>query len=296
MWAYVVRRLLLMVPTLFGISLINFALINAADPDHTSTISVEGSLDATASIEAGEADRILRQTFNLDKPAFLNTRFTLTDSEIAWRLTTPLRAYALPARKIADRDALDDYGRTIVPHLIRILENGIDHADYERRWAEARAGWLRGDRPVGELAWPPPEAPTAVDPQRLRRLALDRLYANAPRRARVRYGGEQSPEDVAYNSEVRAEQRDLRALFELPPAEGAAGWTAWYAENRAEWEYDFGDKTRMLLLDTRFAKYWARLLSFDLGESFDYRRPVSELIFERLHVSLTLSFGALLLA
>ena len=36
---------------------------------------------------------------------------------------------------------------------------------------------------------------TAPSPSRL---ALDRLYANAPRRARVRYGGDQSADDVAY--------------------------------------------------------------------------------------------------
>ena len=31
MWAYILRRVILMVPTLIGISLINFLLINAAD-------------------------------------------------------------------------------------------------------------------------------------------------------------------------------------------------------------------------------------------------------------------------
>ena len=123
MWTYVVRRLLLMIPTLFGISLINFALINAADVSRSSTISAEGSLDASASVEAGEADRILRATFNLDKPVFFNTRYSLSDGEILWRLTTPLRVYSLPAEKVKDRDTLDDYGRTIVPHLVRIAQS-----------------------------------------------------------------------------------------------------------------------------------------------------------------------------
>ena len=302
MWTYLVRRLLLMIPTLFGISLINFGLINAADVSHTSTISTEGSMDASASVEAGEADRILRATFNLDKPVFFNTRFGLQDAEILWRLATPLRTYSLPAEKVADRDTLDDYGRAIVPHLVRIAAADLTRyeADYAERWADARKTWLTSDKPVGEVAWPPPPQPPPFDGDfrtRLRRLALDRLYANAPRRARVRYGGEQSAEDRAYNKQVREEQRELRTFFEeKDPARAIALWTAWYERNRAEWDYSFGDKVSMLLLETRFAKYWARLLTFDLGESFDYRRPVSELIFERLHVSLTLSFGALLLA
>jgi len=302
-WTYVVRRLLLMIPTLFGISLINFALINAADVSHTSTISTEGNLDASASVEAGEADRILRATFNLDKPVFFNTRFLLEDSEILWLLTTPVRVYSLPAEKVEDRDTLDDYGRTIVPHLVNLAMAGSltdFREDYEERWAKARDTWLTSDRLVGEVAWPPPPRPPPFDDDfraRLQRLALDRLYANAPRRARVRYGGEQSAKDRAYNKQVREEQRLLRSFFdEKDPLEATLRWTRWYEWNADEWEYSFGDRVSMLLFETRFAKYWARLVTFDLGESFDYRRPVSELIFERLHVSLLLSFGALLLA
>ena len=86
MTAYLIRRLLLMIPTLFGISLINFALINLAPAQRASTVSEEGNLDASASVEAGEAERIFRQTFNLDKPVFLNARYDLEDGEIFWRL------------------------------------------------------------------------------------------------------------------------------------------------------------------------------------------------------------------
>ena len=90
---------------------------------------------------------------------------------------------------------------------------------------------------------------------------------------------------------VRAEQRELLAIFELgrkdTPA-GVARWAAWFEANKSEWDYSFGDKASMLFLETRFAKYWSALLSFDLGDSFNYRRPVSGLILERLHISLTL--------
>ena len=53
----------------------------------------------------------------------------------------------------------------------------------------------------------------------------------------------------------------------------------------------------MLFFETRFAKYWSALMSFDLGDSFNYRRPVSELILRAAaHLAHAVSFGALLLA
>jgi ABC-type dipeptide/oligopeptide/nickel transport system permease component len=310
MWVWALRRFLLMIPTIFGISLINFALINIGDPQRTTSVDPEGKVDPSKSVEAGEAERIFRQTFNLDKPVFLNTRYGLEDGEILWRLATPLRAYALPVQKKENLEALEDYGRTIVPHLVRIAKaaearDAALRADYEARWAEAREVWLAGDRPLGDVAWPPPTAPPPFDEafhERVLELSLHRLYANAPRRARVKYSGALDPEDEAYNREVRGEQRELKLLFlrslEGPEGrrEALAGWVRWYGERRAEWDYSFGDKASMLFLETRFARYWAKLLTWDLGDSFQYRTPVSRLILDRLHISLRLAFGSLLLA
>ncbi|MHC4409251.1 MAG: hypothetical protein ACYS0F_09630, partial [Planctomycetota bacterium] len=112
MWAYFVRRVLLMIPTLFGISLFNFLLINAADAPRAQGVSEDGTVDASASVEAGEAERIFRGTFNLDKPVLFNTRFGLEDTEILWLITAPRRvSSSIEDAKIA-RDTLEDYGRT----------------------------------------------------------------------------------------------------------------------------------------------------------------------------------------
>ena len=156
-----------------------------------------------------------------------------------------------------------------------------------------KSGRFFTDEFRGEFSW------NGYENNVLLRKTLDRLFANAPRRARVRYGGEQSKQDRAFNTEVRAERRELQAIFNLSrkdPAAAVARWGEWFDRNGSEWDYSFGDRMSMLFFETRFAKYWSALLTFDLGDSFNYRRPVSELIFERLHISLTLSFGALLLA
>ena len=310
MWAWFLRRLLLMVPTLFGISIINFIIINVGDPKRTSSANPDGKVDPSKSVEAGEAERIFRQTFNLDKPVLLNTRYDLEDGEGLWKLTTPLRAYSLAKERKANLEKLEDYGRTIVPHLVRLARaaangDGGLRSDYEERWREARAVWLKSDRPPDEIPWPPPETAPPFDEAfhgRVLELSLHRLYANAPRRARVQYGGGISDEDRAYNKEVREEQRALRAIF-LESMTGPTGeraalekWTAWYEVRRDEWDYSFGEKASMFFTETRFWAYWDKLLKFDLGDSSFYRRPVWELIWERLHISLILSFGSLLLA
>ncbi|MEM8883172.1 MAG: hypothetical protein AAGD14_03800, partial [Planctomycetota bacterium] len=106
MWAYFVRRFLLMIPTLFGISLFNFLLINAAEAPRSTNVSEDGTVDASASVDAGEAERIFRSTFNLDKPVLFNTRYDLQDTEIFWLLTSPLRRYESIAQAKRARDNL----------------------------------------------------------------------------------------------------------------------------------------------------------------------------------------------
>ncbi len=309
MLSWAIRRLLLMIPMLFGISLINFAIINFSDPTRTSAANADGRVDPSQSVEAGEAERIFRQTFNLDKPAFFNTRYNIEDDEILWRLMTAQRVYALPSARTGNLKVLEDYGRTIVPHLVRLAKKGrdrkCDYDSYNERWKAERSVWLKHDRPIGDIEWPPPADAPAFDEafqEIVLELALHRLYANAPRRAHVKYGGGLSKEDAAYNREVRAEQRNLKTLFleGLKDEEGRrsalAGWSAWSEGHADEWEYSFWRKTEMLFFETRFARYWKRLVSFDLGDSFLYRTPVSTLIWERLHISLILSFGSLILA
>jgi peptide/nickel transport system permease protein len=269
-------------------------------------VSAEGIVDASASVEAGAAERIFRGTFNLDKPVLFNTRFMLSDEDIFWLITTPMRPYSSIEEKKKARDTLEDYGRTIVPHLIRIGEFSHDvpaevRGDYEERWSDQRGNWEK----VEGAPWPPPESPPPFDEAfgtDLLGRVLDRLYANAPRRPRVRYGEKLSEAEEAYNQEVRDEQRRLRAIFmrtrgDAPDPDTAMDeWRAWYEENEAEWDLSFADRISMFFLETRFAKFWANLLKGDLGDSFIYRRPVTDLIFERLHISMTLAFGSLILA
>jgi peptide/nickel transport system permease protein len=300
-----------MVPMLFGISLVNFAIITFAEPPRSSRVSEKGDFDRSSSMEANEAEHIFRQTFFLDRPRFWNARYGIEDEEVLWHLASTQRAWELPKERHQARYALDDYGRVIVPHLLRIagwaiadrapLREGPLRQAYEARWRVARRAWVDEGRPPGDIEWPPPaEAPPFDDAfcERLGTLALDRLANNAPRRPEVVYG-KISPEVQARNREVRLEQVLLRGIFldrAATDAQKLARWKEWADERRDEWEYTREEKVRMLFLETRFAKFWENLLSFDLGTSFVHRKKVWTLIGERIHVSLILSFGSLLLA
>ncbi|MHC4222564.1 MAG: hypothetical protein ACYSUN_01115, partial [Planctomycetota bacterium] len=303
MWTYVVRRLLLMVPTLFGITIINFAIINLAPAPRSSNVQPSGDFDASKSMEADEAVHIFRKTFYLDRPVFLNTRYALADGEVFWRLVSPLNDWISPAEKRKAQYELDDYGRAIVPHLLRIArEPGRVREGYAERWRDARESWITAGRPPGDVVWPPPEEPPPFDDAfrtRVAELALARLANNAPRRPEVVYGGDITDEVLAHNTEVRKEQARLRGIFlddQSSTEEKLGLWQVWQEANAAEWDYSFGDKVRMLFLETRFAKFWENLLNFDLGISFIHRQKVWKLIGDRLHVSLTLALGSLLIA
>jgi peptide/nickel transport system permease protein len=306
---YVLRRLLLMIPMLFGISIVNFLIINAGEAPRMSNVNEAGDFDASASMQANEREHIFRRTFNLDKPRFYNMRYSLRDEEVLWLLASPQRVWEIPADRKDAMHSLDDYGRVIVPHLLRIARAALHdadaldglRADYQLRWKEVRVRWLAEGRPPGDIEWPPPEEPPSFDAAfrtRLAELTLARLANNAPRRPEVIYG--EIPPDVRErNREVRREQTRLRRIFRDPrttEAEKLEQWQAWADEHAAEWNYSTGDKVEMFLLETRFAKFWANLLSFDLGTSFTHRKKVWALIGERIHVSLTLSLGSLVLA
>ncbi len=312
MGTYIVRRLLLMVPTILVISVINFAIINAAPAPRLSNVNADGIFDKSASAEANEGEFIFRQTFALDKPVFWNTRYALDDAEILWRVSSYLRPWELPKDRRAHRDTLADYGRVIIPHLVRICDAATAPlgawpeawaADYARRWREARELWMKAGRPPdASVAWPPPEEAPPSDAAwraRLARYALDRLANNAPRRPVFAYGEDVTDEILERNRAIRREAIQLRSIWNDAGAtdrQKAERWKAWYEERKAEWEYSAGDKFAMCLGETRFAKFWGNLLTGDLGTSFKHRKKVWTLIFERLHISLTLSFGSLLLA
>lgn len=263
MRAYVLRRLLLMIPTFFGISLVLFAVLNFA-PGRPGSAQSQDIAQTLRSADSQESYRIFREQFFLDKPVLLNTRFALSAESVDRELEIASgKTQGTAAERIAAQEGLEDYGQYGVPHLMR----NLDHPD-----------------------------------KRVRDVTVFFLRLNAPRPLRDPYDPHPSPEVHAYNREVNAERAQLRELKYLPetPEEKKLdvirAWKRWYAGHTDRFHYDFGDKVRILFFDTRFARYWWNLLRLDFGVSLVSREPVVATLVSKLKYSLTLSVGSLLLA
>lgn len=268
MKVYLIKRLLLMIPTFLGITLIVFAVLNFA-PGRPGAAQQGADLERDIRGEqTEESHRIFREQFHLDKPVMLNTLFALKseDVEVPLQLLAG-RVPADAAQRIAARERIDAQGGYAVPHLIEIV-----------RRADAEGDMALRDRGVFFL-------------QRAARRPLVDPYAPDP-----------TAEQRARNRAIGAENVAIRALRYLPetPEEEKrrvlAGWEAWYDAHRARWQYDRADKLRILFLDTRFAAYWHNLIRLDFGVSLVTKRPVLGTLISKLPYSLTLSVGSLLLA
>ena len=82
MRAYVLKRLLLMIPTFFGISLVVFVVMNLA-PGRPG--GAQATQDLSASVtgaDSQESYRIFREQFGLDRPVLFNTRIWLGQDDV----------------------------------------------------------------------------------------------------------------------------------------------------------------------------------------------------------------------
>ena len=269
MRAYVIKRVLLMIPTFVGITLLVFAVLNFAPgkPGALQQAGADAASDARGA-DTQESQRIFREQFGLDKPVLVNRLFALERAEVE----TALREAAgegevTLAERIAAQERLEDYGSYAVPSLIAVLRDAHAAGD-----SVLRSNVLRA---LGPAARRPLVDPFAPDP---------------------------SPELREANRAIEVENARLRTLRfaagddETRKAEVVAEWLAWYEGNQERWQWSRADKVRIFFTETRFARYWRNLIRLDFGVSLVSREPVLETLISKLPYSLALSVGSLLLA
>ncbi len=119
MLQYALKRLLLIPPTFFLVSLVIFAVLNLA-PGKPGTAS-EG-FEGTSDGDQRESYRLFKEQFNLDKPVLLNTRFLLSLDDTRALLEAAHDAEAGAATRIDAQEKLEDYGNALVRHLVVLLD------------------------------------------------------------------------------------------------------------------------------------------------------------------------------
>jgi peptide/nickel transport system permease protein len=268
---YLLKRLLLMIPTLVGISLVVFVIMVAAPGRPGEKAQSFGeqnpSADPTKEKSQGESQRLFRRQFALDRPVFWNYYPWLGRADVQAAVKTasePVEASSVKAKREA-KERLEDWGYFAVPSLVEIL----------------RTPGLAPQEQSDALYW---------------------LRTNATRLAVQPYGRTLDEATLRQNDEWIAENARLAKWGwrrDDPPerrAEVIGLWSAWYEENKARWPTGTASRLVTGLFDTQFATYWNNLLHFDFGISHVHKRPVLTLIGERLPITILLSGLATLIA
>lgn len=322
MISYIIKRILLMIPTFLVISLIIFLVLNLAPGDPAAQQAADGA--ETVSQDAQETYRIFKEQFNLDKPILFNTRYNLSVEAVEERLLI-----------------LANFRRPICPDedLAEVLEEEAERAEQEAEMGAALEATAEPDEPLLEEAeiarsdedcTPVAERPRSGDiidaqstlgdyghyaiPQLLeiaqtherldvRRLAANQLSTNARTPLLARSNPDPPPEIRERNRVISRQNTQIRQWRVPNDADSEAietlleeNWLPWFEENRANYEFSATDKVRIFFLDTRFARYWENLLKLDLGISSQDRRPVLQTLKQKLPYTLTLSFFSIFLA
>lgn len=270
MLTYIIKRVLLLIPTLFCIVLVNFVIINLApgDPVTVTEISPEGgaSRRENASVNSNIDERYLqfRERYGLTLPIILNTWPWKSSEEVERDVTvlTTHREHGVEISTKAYNDLrrlLGDQARFIMPKLLAIIEDAKNPID-ERIVASqlfVRGGtqqaFLGPDITVEQQAF---NQRSAVDNMLLRQLTIHPGDSNS-----------------VINGKV-------------------AGLTKWYGANEKVYHYNptSGEKAYALFFDTRFFHYLSRVLTLDFGTlRNDDNKTVVHEVTRRFKYSLTLS-------
>jgi peptide/nickel transport system permease protein len=264
--AYILRRLLLMIPTFVGISLLLFVVLNFAPGrpgKQAGDVAADSRKEGTQ-----ESYRIFREQFNLDKPVLFNTLFTLQKADIDRAVRMALGGdHVTPRARIRAQQDLEDYGAFAVPHLVALVRDY--DARHELRLRDTAVYFLRlaARQPLIDPFEPHPSAALRAE-----NASIDRE-----------------------NSEIR-EMRYAFDADEVDKRKVIEAWYSWFASRTQRFEYGAGQKVRIFFLETRFARYWSNLLRLDFGVSLVSREPVMATLVSKLKYSLSLSVVSLILA
>lgn len=264
---YIIRRLLLLPLTLFGIVLVNFAIINLApgEPTAAAELSYEGQRrdDRNTAFSSDERYLQMREHFGLTLPLFFNFRPWITEAQVIShlkQLTVKNSVKEYDSRRIK----LGDQSRFIMPHLLSIVED--------------------------------------VDQKAIRQLASHFFARGGTRQAIV--GPFVTREQRIYNQRVAVDNRELKSwiIQPLDSAEEIARkilcMRRWYEKNRVSFAFEpsFTKRWQICLFETRFFKYMSRILTLDFGtlRNDDNKTVIGE-VTKRFKYSLTLAITPMLI-
>ena len=272
MFAYIIRRLILLPITLFFIILVNFIIVNLApgDPVSITEISKEGQAQKQAGSEAfGSDDRYLqfREFYGLTLPILFNTWPHLSREQIIAQLTqlvtrreTPASKEEMPTKDYDDiRIRTGDQARFVMPVLLEIMQD------------------------------------KTLDLQ-VRKMAMRFFIRGGYRQAFL--GPNITEEQKLFNKKSGKDNQFLRENTPLKTDDEAAFTkkldvlTKWFNENDTYYHFHLTTRQKIatFFFETRFFKYMSRVLTLDFGTlRNDSNKTVISEVTKRFKYSLTLA-------
>ena len=279
MFNYLVRRLLLLPLTLFGIVLVNFIIINFAPGDPTTVTEVTAQGVATRredrAMAFGMDDRYLqfREHYGLTLPVLFNLwpetsldRVMQNLWSLDHRRSSPEDAVEMPVREYDHlRIRLGDKARFIMPHLLTVMND------------------------------------PSLEPA-IRRLASHFFARGATKQVFV--GASLTSEQRTINQRIATNNEKVRGLIldatdtRAQTEEKIAALNHWYADHRVAYGFEptTGQKIGIFFFETRFYRYMSRVFTLDFGTlRNDPSKSVSSEVVSRFKYSLTLALFPLIL-
>ena len=276
MFAYVLRRLLLMIPTTFGIALVVFMLYQAAPGDPATVMmgmSGGGELGTDSDIEA-RVDAFKRR-YGLDRSLavqFFNYigPFNLKRDGHPW-FTSPATE-----RKTVQVE-LEGGGQVV--EGIPLAIPPVSEASAEVSAAATASSDVLVDEAAGQAAWSNAQAELVAAGELGLPAVFSRLYelrqsadSRAPAIERLLAVLKKASGAAPRHDESRGLSAELRA------------WFGWYYQGPGKRLHNSG------------AKPWGGLLVFDLGEEMQRKTPVAAELLRRLKLTVPLSLISVLLS
>ena len=312
---YILKRLIMLVPTILGISLVTFVLINLAvdNPDTAATATTGSAMDKETAEELGRA-------YGLHLPIFVN--FSIED--VRTRTRQSVRELANAGKRQTAVRSLSGTGGAVLPYLLPELES-LKGAAREGALAalEEIAMEIHRQETLAKSKDPYHYWQTFLQtygsdftPVRAKRLV--RRYERRNDRlalAELRHLGTYClPQIMATLEETRGKAAQIRLVNLLceithrddPVTETMSAadrknvlsrWSEWWHQ-RYDLYTSFEGIYRITgaITETRYFRWLNRVVTFDFGVSSMDGRPIRDKIMERAPITLLLSLLALLFA
>jgi len=265
---YILRRIFLLPITLFFIVLVNFVIINMAPGEPTSVTEISSGGEATRreNSAAGGDERYLqfRERYGLTLPILFNTWPNLSQDYVRTTLETLLQKKNHSFKSLQDiRTRFGDQAKFVMPKLLAVMTSP---ASSQPMKTESMRFFVRGGTRQATLGG------NLTDQQRNenREISKQNLFLRNHLPSRL----------------------DTKQVIQTK----IMAFHNWYQKNQARYEPNALEKVRIFFTQTRFFRYFSRVLTLDFGTLRDdpTKTVVSEVV-SRFKYSLTLSVTPLII-